>query len=145
MNLATGARLALRGASGAGKTTLCRVLAGQLMPSAGVVLVTASPSEMDGGSVRVGGSGLNDRPGGWAVPGRSAVQRGPIAPNGSRVPGAACLSAPRGSVRSALSLRASLAEAGDVDGPRAGHLMRIFSVEGGVAEPAAPRRSLEAS
>lgn len=30
----------------------------------------------------------------------------------------------------ALSLRASLAEAGDVDGPRADHLMRIFSVEG---------------
>ena len=30
----------------------------------------------------------------------------------------------------ALSLRASLAEAGDVDGPRAEHLMHIFSVEG---------------
>lgn len=101
LDLAPGARLALRGASGAGKSTLCRVLAGQLMPSAGVVLVDGEP--------------IGD---GW---GRHAGRACPVQLVSQH---------PEEAFDPALSLRASLAEAGDVDGPRAEHLMRIFSVEG---------------
>lgn len=101
VDLAPGARLALRGASGAGKTTLCRVLAGQLTPSAGAVLVDGEPI----------GDGWGQHAG-RACPVQLVSQHSEEA------------------FDPALSLRASLAEAGDVDGPRAGHLMRIFSVEG---------------
>lgn len=101
VDLAPGARLALRGASGAGKSTLCRVLAGQLMPSEGAVLVDGEP--------------IGD---GW---GQHAGRAYPVQLVSQH---------PEGAFDPALSLRASLAEAGDVDGLRAGHLMRIFSVEG---------------
>lgn len=101
VDLAPGARLALRGASGAGKSTLCRVLAGQLMPSEGAVLMDGEPI----------GDGWGQRAG-RAYPVQLVSQH------------------PEEAFDPALSLRASLAEAGDVDGPRAEHLMRIFSVEG---------------
>ena len=92
---------------------------------------TASPSEMGGSSVRVGGSGLNDRSGRM---GRSG-QIGRFKDGRSRQTSSACpvqlvSQHPEEAFDPALSLRASLAEAGDVDGPRAGHLMRIFSWRG---------------
>lgn len=119
VDLAPGARLALRGASGAGKSTLCRVLAGQLMPSEGAVLVDGEPI----------GDGWGQRAG------RRFRVNGPFKEGRSRRTGRACpvqlvSQHPEEAFDPALSLRASLAEAGDVDGPRAGHLMRIFSVEG---------------
>lgn len=125
VNLATGARLALRGASGAGKTTLCRVLAGQLMPSAGAVLVDGEPIG-DGWGQRAGRRFRAERP--------FRADR-PFKDGRSRRMGRACpvqlvSQHPEEAFDPALSLRASLAEAGDVDGPRADHLMRIFSVEG---------------
>lgn len=125
VNLALGARLALRGASGAGKTTLCRVLAGQLMPSAGAVLVDGEPIG-DGWGQRAGRRFRAERP---------FRADGPFKDGRSRRTGRACpvqlvSQHPEEAFDPALSLRASLAEAGDVDGPRAGHLMRIFSVEG---------------
>lgn len=125
VNLAPDARLALRGASGAGKTTLCRVLAGQLMPSAGVVLVDGEPIG-DGWGQRAGRRFRAERP---------FRADGPFKDGRSRRTGRACpvqlvSQHPEEAFDPALSLRASLAEAGDVDGPRADHLMRIFSVEG---------------
>lgn len=125
VNLATGARLALRGASGAGKTTLCRVLAGQLMPNAGVVLVGGEPI----------GDGWGQRAGRRFRAKRPFRADGPFKDGRSRRTGRACpvqlvSQHPEEAFDPALSLRASLAEAGDVDGPRADHLMRIFSVEG---------------
>lgn len=119
VNLAPGARLALRGASGVGKSTLCRVLAGQLMPNAGVVLVDGEPI----------GDGWGQRAG------RRFRVNGPFKEGQSHRTGRACpvqlvSQHPEEAFDPALSLRASLAEAGDVDGPRAGHLMRIFLVEG---------------
>lgn len=125
VNLAPDARLALRGASGAGKTTLCRVLAGQLMPSAGAVLVDGEPIG-DGWGQRAGRRFRAERP--------SRADR-PFKEGRSHRTGRACpvqlvSQHPEEAFDPALSLRASLAEAGDVDGPRAGHLMRIFSVEG---------------
>lgn len=125
VNLAPGARLALRGASGAGKTTLCRVLAGQLTPSAGVVLVDGEPI----------GDGWGQRAGRWFRAERPFRADRPFKDGRSRRTGRACpvqlvSQHPEEAFDPALSLRASLAEAGDVDGPRAGHLMRIFSVEG---------------
>ena len=124
VNLAPGARLALRGA-GAGKTTLCRVLAGQLMPNAGVVLVDGEPIG-DGWGQRAGRRFRAERP---------FRADGPFKEGRSHRTGRACpvqlvSQHPEEAFDPALSLRASLAEAGDVDGPRAGHLMRIFSVEG---------------
>ncbi len=131
VNLATGARLALRGASGAGKTTLCRVLAGQLMPNAGVVLVGGEPIG-DGWGQRAGRRFRAKRP--FRADGSSRADR-PFKEGRSNRTGRACpvqlvSQHPEEAFDPALSLRASLAEAGDVDGPRAGHLMRIFSVEG---------------
>ena len=125
VDLAPGARLALRGASGAGKTTLCRVLAGQLMPSAGVVLVGGEPIG-DGWGQRAGRRFRAERP---------FRADGPFKDGRSRRMGRACpvqlvSQHPEEAFDPALSLRATLAEAGDVDGPRADHLMRIFSVEG---------------
>lgn len=125
VNLAPGARLALRGASGAGKTTLCRVLAGQLTPSAGVVLVDGEPI----------GDGWGQRAGRWFRAERPFRADRPFKDGRSRRTGRACpvqlvSQHPEEAFDPALSLRASLAEAGDVDGPRADHLMRIFSVEG---------------
>lgn len=125
VNLAPGARLALRGASGAGKTTLCRVLAGQLTPSAGVVLVDGEPI----------GDGWGQRAGRWFRAERPFRADRPFKDGRSRRTGRACpvqlvSQHPEEAFDPALSLRASLAEAGDVGGPRAGHLMRIFSVEG---------------
>lgn len=125
VNLAPGARLALRGASGAGKTTLCRVLAGQLMPNTGVVLVDGEPIG-DGWGQRAGRRFRAERP---------FRADGPFKDGRSRRTGRACpvqlvSQHPEEAFDPALSLRASLAEAGDVDGPRADHLMRIFSVEG---------------
>lgn len=125
VNLAPGARLALRGASGAGKTTLCRVLAGQLMPNAGVVLVDGEPIG-DGWGQRAGRRFRAERP---------FRADGPFKEGRSNRTGRACpvqlvSQHPEEAFDPALSLRASLAEAGDVDGPRAGYLMRIFSVEG---------------
>lgn len=125
VNLAPDARLALRGASGAGKTTLCRVLAGQLMPSAGAVLVDGEPIG-DGWGQRAGRRFRAERP---------FRADGPFKDGRSRRTGRACpvqlvSQHPEEAFDPALSLRASLAEAGDVDGPRADHLMRIFSVEG---------------
>ena len=125
VDLAPGARLALRGASGVGKSTLCRVLAGQLTPSAGVVLVGGEPIG-DGWGQRAGRRFRAERP-------FRAV--GPFKDGRSRRMGRACpvqlvSQHPEEAFDPALSLRASLAEAGDVDGPRADHLMRIFSVEG---------------
>ena len=125
VDLAPGARLALRGASGAGKSTLCRVLAGQLMPNAGVVLVDGEPIG-DGWGQRAGRRFRAERP---------FRADGPFKDGLSRRTGRACpvqlvSQHPEEAFDPALSLRASLAEAGDVDGPRAEHLMRIFSVEG---------------
>lgn len=119
VNLATGARLALRGASGAGKTTLCRVLAGQLMPSEGAVLVDGEPIG-DGWGQRAGRPFRIDRP----------FKEGRSNRTGRACPVQLVSQHSEEAFDPALSLRASLAEAGDVDGPRAGHLMRIFSVEG---------------
>lgn len=131
VDLAPGARLALRGASGAGKTTLCRVLAGQLTPSAGAVLVDGEPIG-DGWGQRAGRRSHVDRP--FQVDRPSRADR-PFKEGRSHRTGRACpvqlvSQHPEEAFDPALSLRASLAEAGDVDGPRAGHLMRIFSVEG---------------
>lgn len=131
LDLAPGARLALRGASGAGKSTLCRVLAGQLTPSAGAVLVDGEPigdgwGQHSGRRFRVERPARADRP-------FRAVR--PFKEGRSHRTGRACpvqlvTQHPEEAFDPALSLRASLAEAGDVDGLRAGHLMRIFSVEG---------------
>lgn len=131
VDLAPGARLALRGASGAGKSTLCRVLAGQLMPSEGAVLVDGEPIG-DGWGQRAGRRFRVDRP--LQVDRPFRIDR-PFKEGRSRRTGRACpvqlvSQHPEEAFDPALSLRASLAEAGDVDGPRAGHLMRIFSVEG---------------
>lgn len=131
VDLAPGARLALRGASGAGKTTLCRVLAGQLMPNAGVVLVGGEPIG-DGWGQRAGRRFRAERP--FRADGPFRVDR-PFKDGRSRRMGRACpvqlvSQHPEEAFDPALSLRASLSEAGDVDGPRADHLMRIFSVEG---------------
>lgn len=125
VDLAPGARLALRGVSGVGKSTLCRVLAGQLTPSAGVVLVDGEPIG-DGWGQRAGRRFRAERP---------FRADGPFKDGRSRRTGRACpvqlvSQHPEEAFDPALSLRASLAEAGDVDGPRAGYLMRIFSVEG---------------
>lgn len=125
VDLAPGARLALRGASGAGKSTLCRVLAGQLMPNAGVVLVDGEPIG-DGWGQRAGRRFRAERP---------FRADGPFKDGRSRRTGRACpvqlvSQHPEEAFDPALSLRASLAEAGDVDGPRAGRLMQVFSVEG---------------
>ena len=125
VDLAPGARLALRGASGVGKSTLCRVLAGQLMPNDGVVLVDGEPIG-DGWGQRAGRRFRAERP---------FRADGPFKDGRSRRTGRACpvqlvSQHPEEAFDPALSLHASLAEAGDVDGPRAGHLMRIFSVEG---------------
>lgn len=125
VDLAPGARLALRGASGAGKSTLCRVLAGQLMPSTGVVLVDGE-SIGDGWGQRAGRRFRAERP--------FRVDR-PFKEGRSHRAGRACpvqlvSQHPEETFDPALSLRAALAEAGDVDGSRAGRLMRIFSVEG---------------
>lgn len=131
VGLAPGARLALRGASGAGKSTLCRVLAGQLMPSAGAVLVDGEPIG-DGWGQRAGRRFRVDRP--FQVDRPFRADR-PFKEGRSNLTGRACpvqlvSQHSEEAFDPALSLRASLAEAGDVDGPRAGHLMRIFSVEG---------------
>ena len=131
VDLAPGARLALRGASGAGKSTLCRVLAGQLMPNTGVVLVDGEPIG-DGWGQRAGRRFRADRPFQADLPSRAD---GPFKEGRSHRTGRACpvqlvSQHPEEAFDPALSLRASLAEAGEVDGPRAGHLMRIFSVEG---------------
>lgn len=125
VDLAPGARLALHGVSGVGKSTLCRVLAGQLTPSAGVVLVDGEPIG-DGWGQRAGRRFRAERP---------FRADGPFKDGRSRRTGRACpvqlvSQHSEEAFDPALSLRASLAEAGDVDGPRAGHLMRIFSVEG---------------
>lgn len=125
VDLAPGARLALRGVSGVGKSTLCRVLAGQLMPNAGVVLVDGEPI----------GDGWGQRAGRWFRAERPFRADRPFKDGRSRRTGRACpvqlvSQHPEEAFDPALSLRASLAEAGDVDGPRADHLMRIFSVEG---------------
>ena len=125
VDLAPGARLALLGVSGVGKSTLCRVLAGQLTPSAGVVLVDGEPIG-DGWGQRAGRRFRAERP---------FRADGPFKDGRSRRTGRACpvqlvSQHSEEAFDPALSLRASLAEAGDVDGPRAGHLMRIFSVEG---------------
>ncbi|WP_270471973.1 ABC transporter ATP-binding protein [Collinsella intestinalis] len=125
VNLAPGARLALRGASGAGKTTLCRVLAGQLMPNAGVVLVDGEPIG-DGWGQRAGRRFRAERPFRADRP----FKEGRSNRTGRACPVQLVSQHPEEAFDPALSLRASLAEAGDVDGPRAGHLMRIFSVEG---------------
>lgn len=119
VDLAPGARLALRGASGAGKSTLCRVLAGQLMPSEGAVLVDGEPIG-DGWGQRAGRPFRIDRP----------FKEGRSNRAGRACPVQLVSQHSEEAFDPALSLRASLAEAGDVDGPRAGHLMRIFSVEG---------------
>lgn len=119
VDLAPGARLALRGASGAGKSTLCRVLAGQLMPSEGAVLVDGEPIG-DGWGQRAGRPFRIDRP----------FKEGRSNRTGRACPVQLVSQHSEEAFDPALSLRASLAEAGDVDGPRAGHLMRIFSVEG---------------
>ena len=142
VDLAPGARLALRGASGAGKSTLCRVLAGQLMPSAGVVLVDGEPIG-DGWGQHAGRRFRAEWP--FQVDGRfrvdwpfradrpTRVDR-PFEEGRSHRTGRACpvqlvSQHPEEAFDPALSLRASLAEAGDVDGPRAEHLMRIFAAE----------------
>ena len=125
VNLAPGARLALRGASGAGKTTLCRVLAGQLMPNAGVVLVDGEPIG-DGWGQRAGRRFRAERP--FRADG--SFKEGRSHRTGRACPVQLVSQHPEEAFDPALSLRASLAEAGDVDGPRADHLMRIFSVEG---------------
>ena len=131
VDLAPGARLALRGASGAGKSTLCRVLAGQLMPNTGVVLVNGEPIG-DGWGQRADRRFRVDRP--FRVDHPSRADR-PLKEGRSHRTGRACpvqlvSQHPEEAFDPALSLSASLAEAGDVDGPRAEHLMRIFSVEG---------------
>ena len=131
VNLAPDARLALRGASGVGKSTLCRVLAGQLTPNAGVVLVDGEPIG-DGWGQRAGRRFRAERP--FRADGPFRADR-PFKDGRSRRTGRACpvqlvSQHPEEAFDPALSLRASLAEAGDVDGPRADHLMRIFSVEG---------------
>ena len=143
VDLAPGARLALRGASGAGKSTLCRVLAGQLTPSAGVVLVDGEPvgdgwGQCAGRRLRVDRPFQVDRP--FRADRPFQVDRPfradrPFKEGRSNLTGRACpvqlvSQHSEEAFDPALSLRASLAEAGDVDGPRAGHLMRIFSVEG---------------
>ena len=125
VDLAPGARLALRGASGAGKTTLCRVLAGQLMPNAGVVLVDGEPIG-DGWGQRAGRRFRAERP--FRADG--SFKDGRSRRTGRARPVQLVSQHPEEAFDPALSLRASLVEAGDVDGPRAGHLMRIFSVEG---------------
>ena len=131
VNLAPGARLALRGVSGAGKTTLCRVLAGQLMPSAGAVLVDGEPIG-DGWGQRTGRRFRVDRPFQGDRPSRAdrPFKEGRSHRTGRACPVQLVSQHPEEAFDPALSLRASLAEAGDVDGPRAGHLMCIFSVEG---------------
>ena len=131
VDLAPGARLALRGASGAGKSTLCRVLAGQLMPSAGVVLVDGEPIG-DGWGRHAGRRFRAEWPTRADRPFRADW---PFKESRSNRMGRACpvqlvSQHPEEAFDPALSLRASLAEAGDVDGPRVEHLMRIFSVEG---------------
>lgn len=131
VDLAPGARLALRGASGAGKSTLCRVLAGQLMPSEGAVLMDGEPIG-DGWGQRAGRRFRAERP--FRADGSSRADR-PFKEGRSHRTGRACpvqlvSQHSEEAFDPALSLRASLAEAGDVDGPRAEHLMRIFSVEG---------------
>ena len=131
VDLAPGARLALRGASGVGKSTLCHVLAGQLTPSAGAVLVDGEPIG-DGWGQRAGRRFWAERP--FRADGPFRADR-PFKDGRSRRMGRACpvqlvSQHPEEAFDPALSLRASLAEAGDVDGPRADHLMRIFSVEG---------------
>uniref|UniRef100_UPI004027D2BD ABC transporter ATP-binding protein n=1 Tax=Collinsella intestinalis TaxID=147207 RepID=UPI004027D2BD len=131
VDLAPGARLALRGASGVGKSTLCRVLAGQLTPSAGAVLVDGE-SIGDGWGQRAGRRFRAERP--FRADGPFRADR-PFKDGRSRRMGRACpvqlvSQHPEEAFDPALSLRASLAEAGDVDGPGADHLMRIFSVEG---------------
>lgn len=131
VDLAPGARLALRGASGAGKSTLCRVLAGQLMPSEGAVLMDGEPIG-DGWGQRAGRRFRAERP--FRADGSSRADR-PFKEGRSHRTGRACpvqlvSQHSEETFDPALSLRASLAEAGDVDGPRAEHLMRIFSVEG---------------
>lgn len=125
VDLAPGARLALRGASGAGKTTLCRVLAGQLMPNAGVVLVGGEPIG-DGWGQRAGRRFRAERPFRADRPFKDGRSRR----TGRARPVQLVSQHPEEAFDPALSLRASLVEAGDVDGPRAEHLMRIFSVEG---------------
>lgn len=131
VDLAPGASLALRGASGAGKTTLCRVLAGQLTPNAGVVLVDGEPIG-DGWGQRAGRRFRAERPFQVDRPSRAdrLFKDGRSHRTGRACPVQLVSQHSEEAFDPALSLSASLAEAGDVDGPRAGHLMRIFSVEG---------------
>lgn len=50
LSVAPGERVALRAPSGTGKTTLCRILAGYLAPSAGAVTVDGAPAPRRGAS-----------------------------------------------------------------------------------------------
>ena len=107
-------------------------LAGQLTPSAGAVLVDGEPIG-DGWGQRAGRRFRVERPFRADGPFRADRPYQKMADRAEWVARARCSlsrSTQRKRFDPALSLRASLAEAGDVDGPRADHLMRIFSVEG---------------
>ncbi|MDO4437014.1 MAG: ATP-binding cassette domain-containing protein [Coriobacteriaceae bacterium] len=91
LTLYPGERVALRGPSGAGKTTLCKLLAGVLTPSAGVL--EAPEGQGKARSVQL------------------------IAQH------------PEQAFDPRMRMARSLSEAGELDGPRAGELMRSFGIQ----------------
>ena len=124
----------------------CRVLAGQLTPNAGVVLVDGEP--IGGGWGQRAGRRFRAEttvPGGWPFRADRPFKEGRSNLTGRACPVQLVSQHSEEAFDPALSLRASLAEAGDVDGPRAGHLMRIFSAEGGIVAAGSTTRSREDS
>ena len=107
-----GERIALAGPSGAGKTTLCKLLAGYLQPSSGTVRV----ADRD----RLGAGAAEDRLGARAV--RDARVARPVQLISQH---------PEGAFDPRMLMRDSLAEAGKVDGAVARDLMVRFGVQEG--------------
>lgn len=112
LSVRAGERIALVGPSGAGKTTLCKLLAGYLQPSSGAVRV----ADRD----RLGARAAEDRLGARAV--RDARVARPVQLISQH---------PEGAFDPRMLMRDSLAEAGKVDGAVARDLMARFGVQEG--------------
>lgn len=112
LSVRAGERIALAGPSGAGKTTLCKLLAGYLQPSSGTVRV----ADCD----RLGARAAKDRLGARAV--RDARVARPVQLISQH---------PEGAFDPRMRMRDSLAEAGKVDGAVARDLMVRFGVQEG--------------